>query len=149
MNTTRRLVSLVALVLLAACGGGGGHGSGPTAPPQGATIVAPINLSVLSGAGLLSATVSLDGQKIGEGDWPELPSGCGVNCFIQGSAANVSSGAHTLTVTVVKIAGARGTYLILGLVAVTPAGGTTRQIDLPRKDVALQAGGKVDYPITI
>ncbi|HXO20950.1 MAG TPA: hypothetical protein VOA87_13630 [Thermoanaerobaculia bacterium] len=150
MKVSRPLASLVSLFLLASCGGGGGHGgSGPTAPPQGNTIIAAVTLADLSGAGLLNATVSLDGKKIGEMDWSTLPSGCGAGCIVQAAAQDVSSGTHTLTVTAVKLAGGHGTYAVFGLVVVTPPSGTPRQIDLPQQQVTLQAGSTVQYPITI
>lgn len=150
MKPIRSLTFVLSLALLAACGGGGGHGgSGPTAPPEGNQILATVTLADLGGAGLVNATLSLDGQKIGEQDWSNLPSGCGAGCFVIGPASNVSSGAHTLTVTAVKLSGARGNYAVFGNVLVTPSSGAAREVDLPQKNVTLQAGGKVDFQITI
>jgi hypothetical protein len=140
--------ALLTSLLVLACGGGGGHGgSTPTSPtPQGNTIVVSAGfVATIGGGSLLEATLTLDGKQIDHGDWTAT-GGCGV-CVMGAMVGSVSSGAHTVTLTVVRQTATVVSYAAQGSVSVASSA-SGQSIALPQKNVSLRAGESVSYQIS-
>jgi hypothetical protein len=133
---------------LSACGGGGRGGgpSGPTEPTPKTILVVVVALVPQSG-GLQEASLTLDGREIFH---LNLTSGsCQSDCQLAATVNDVAVGSHTIEATVIRQSRASITYITLGQVTVGTSAGGSSQIALPTKTLALRAGDKLTYPITL
>lgn len=151
-----QIVTVVALVVvLAACGGGGGKSggpSGPTAPsgPKNQLIIDVVLVSQTVGAGLQIATLTLDGRELSRLDWTGFPgSSCQSDCHVVGTTTDVSTGPHTVKVTVVSQSRTVMRYITLGAVTFGDSAGNAKEITLPSENRTLRAGDSLSYPITL
>jgi hypothetical protein len=146
--TRRNLAVVLLCVALFACGGGGKGGgpSGPTEPTPKNILVIDVALVPQTG-GLQEASLTLDGREIFH---LSLTSGsCQSDCQLAATVTDVPAGSHTIEATVIRQTRTSITYVTLGQVTVGTSTGGGQQIALPTKTLALRAGDRLTYPITI
>lgn len=140
---------LLSLLAVSCGGGGGGNGGGPSLPTEprpslriSAVVIAPTN------GGAQEIILSFDGREVDRHTPTDIEFGCATGCSLEAQVNEVSTGAHTLTVTIARQSRNVITYNVLGGVAVA-SGTSPRNIDLPRREVSLRAGESVSYSITV
>jgi hypothetical protein len=133
-------------LILVSCGGGSGGGHSPTAPRP--VVVIGVNLVAATGGGAREITLSFDGREIDRHTVSSVEFGCAANCSLQARVNDVSSGSHTVTVTVVSQTSAVVGYAVVGQVSVISETGQ-RNIELPLRQVSLRAGEAVTYSTSI
>jgi hypothetical protein len=104
-------------------------------------------LVALQGGGVIEAFLTLDGKQIDHGDW-SLTGGCVAGCVMGAQVGSVSSGLHTVAMTIIRQTSNVVSYAALGQVSIA-TGGSGKSIDLPQKNVSLRAGESVSYQISI
>jgi hypothetical protein len=147
MTSTTRLAAVLGLVSLAAwsCGGGGHGGSSPT-ESGGKHLTIGFGLTALSGGGVQTAAISVDGKEIGRKDFG---SGCAANCQVLADTERFGSGNHTVSVIAVRQSRDSIRYSVIGSgVVVDTTTGVPQTITLGQKTATLSAGGSVSYSVS-
>lgn len=149
-NVRQRCAVLLLAVVCLACGGGGGGGSGPTEPPPPTGKRFQFNVFASpTGAGLIEASLSLDGREISRRDWQRTTgSPCTILCTLGGDVRGLTPGNHTVTFTVVRQTRTTIEYVVSGSGVVTDlATGQQRAIIMEQRSPRLRAGQSVTYTV--
>ena len=147
MRNLLRLLSLLLCLVPLSCGGDGGGGGSPTAPAPNNRLTVGFSLGALTAGAVQAVAISIDGREIAR---QEFGSGCTANCQINGQATGLSSGNHTVTLTIVRQNRASIRYRVIATALYTDlTTGAPRPINLESRTVTLEAGQNVTYTVGI